>query len=344
MKIPFLNRTENRETDYSDTLVNLLLRRAQGGAVTATVSGALEAVAGAVGRAFLSAEVHGPDWATAALTPSVMQMFGRALIRNGDNVYHLDTGAGLTIIPGQTHSVAGGFMPSSWIYDVSLPGPSGTYGIVAGAQDVLHLRYATDPETPWRGAGPLQIASDAGRLSAEVLSALADEASGPVGSFLPLPKEDQTTGALKGDIRSAKGTMLTVESSAGSWDAAGPSPAGDWAQKRFGANPPQGLVLLLQAARVETWAACGISGALFEAADSASLREAYRLFLFSLIAPLGKLVQSELQSKIDPSIMLDWTDMRAADVQGRARALQSMTGGGMPLADAVALSGLLIAE
>ena len=60
----------------------------------------------------------------------------------------------------------------------------------------------------------------AGRLSSEVVKALADEASGPRGAFLPLPidGQDPSIETLKSDIRSAAGKMLTAEG--GDWDVA----------------------------------------------------------------------------------------------------------------------------
>ena len=44
-------------------------------------------------------------------------------------------------------------------------------------------------------------------------SAWADEASGPLGSFLPFPAdgEDNTVEEMKGDIRAVRGSMLVVE-------------------------------------------------------------------------------------------------------------------------------------
>ena len=78
--------------------------------------------------------------------------------------------------------------------------------------------YARDPEKPWRGYGPLYVASLAGRMSAETSAALADEASGPRGSFLPIPVDGQsgTIDMLKADIQTAKGSMLLAEG--GDWD------------------------------------------------------------------------------------------------------------------------------
>ena len=336
-------KTENYEsTGYTDALIASLIRAAGGNAgnpITTVATAALESVAGVVGRAFAAAEISGNPMYAAALTPACMMMLGRSLIRSGDDVYYLDTSAGLTILPAQTHSVDGGPLPSGWRYNLSLPGPSTTHTMIVDADDLLHIRYAVDPQTPWRGKGPIGVAADAGRLSAEVLAALADESSGPRGSFLPGPSEDDaTTGALKSDIRTARGGMLTVESLAINTT---PVPVNEWSQLRFGPTPPAGLVELLQQARVEVWAACGVSGALFEAESSGALRESWRVALFGLIAPLGKLVESEIQRKIDPSIEISWNELRASDLSGRARAMQSMVGGGMALADAVAISGLL---
>ena len=68
--------------------------------------------------------------------------------------------------------------------------------------------FASDPSAPHRGIGPLQAAHLAGRLSAEVGTALADELSGPRGALLPLPNidgNDPAVDALKNDIRGLGG-------------------------------------------------------------------------------------------------------------------------------------------
>ena len=168
MRFPWQPKTENYESaGYTDALVTALIRQASGNAgspITYIATAALESVAGVVGRAFAAADVSGDPMYTSALTPACMMMLGRDLIRSGDRAYYLDTSNGLTIIPSQTHSIGGGPMPSSWRYELTLPGPSTTRGINVGANDVLHLRYAVDPERPWRGMGPLGVAADAGRL------------------------------------------------------------------------------------------------------------------------------------------------------------------------------------
>ena len=143
-------------------------------------------------------------------------------------------------------------------------------------------------------------------------------------------------------MATAKGKMLAVESG----DLGNPRgrPQEEYTQRRFGANPPVALVQLLMEACHKVWASIGIHAALFDAGDSADLREAWRFALFGLLSPLGKLAAAELQAKLDTEIKLDWTDLRASDLTARARSFASMVNGGMAVPEAAALAGLMIPE
>ena len=209
--------------------------------------------------------------------------------------------------------------------------------------------YATDPETPWRGVGPLGVAQLAGRLSAETIAALADEVSGPRGSFLPLPRvdgQDATVSALKADIKSARGALLAVEGMNDQWQSDSSKTNSGWEQKRFGADPPVALVQVAQMASNEIYAACGMAPILFgERGDGAGRREAFRQALHSVIAPLGRIMEAELRFKLNsPGLALNFDTLFASDLSGRARAFQSMVNGGMAVEKAAALSGLTMQE
>ena len=63
------------------------------------------------------------------------------------------------------------------------------------------------------------MAASTGKLSAETAATLADEASGPRGSFLPSPKsresgEDASMVGLRADVKAAAGNLMFVESMA----------------------------------------------------------------------------------------------------------------------------------
>ena len=339
------------DTSYTDALVAALQRNAQGRVAnpsSPTATAALETCSGLIGRAFAAAEITGPEIIASALTPETMTLIGRSLIRKGEILFQIDTSTGrLQLIPAMSHSIAGGPDPESWEYDLTLGGPSETVSLSLPAASVLHLRYASDPETPWRGTGPLQVAYLAGELSAETVKALADESSGPRGSFLPIPGtdgDDDTVDKLKGDVRNANGSLLIVESMADDFQGGGNAPSGDWVAKHFGPSPSSAMIDLMQAIKVEIYAACGIPPGVYVTGAAASIREAWRLCLFSTIGPLGRIILTELRAKLDTDLDVGWDELRASDVQGRARAFQSLTNGGMDIMAAIRASGLLVSD
>ena len=63
--------------------------------------------------------------------------------------------------------------------------------------------------------------------------------------------------------------------------------------------------------------------------------------LHSTIAPMGKIVSEELTAKFETPISLSFDALFAADLSGRARAFQSLVGGGMDIGKAAGLAGLM---
>ena len=249
MRIWPFNRYEQRADNsaYAQALVDAIQARAAGGTpALATATGAMEACAGFVSRAFMAAEVKGDDMVASALTPETMGMIGRALIRSGEVVFQIDTGGGrLALLPCESHEIDGMANPESWTYKLTVGGPdmSNEYERVSAA-GVVHVRYAVDPSQAWKGIGPIQSAKLAGMLSANTAQSLGFESGMPIGAFLELPVdgEDTTITAMKKDIGRSKGSLLTVES--GDWENAGEARA-NYEQKRFGAMPPVSMVELL---------------------------------------------------------------------------------------------------
>ena len=62
--------------------------------------------------------------------------------------------------------------------------------------------------------------------------------------------------------------------------------------------------------------------------DGAALWEAWRQFLHTSVTPLSLSVPSELSDKLDTDVHLSFDRVFASDLSGRARAFQSMVGGG----------------
>ena len=349
-----LRGVEHRqEGSYTDALVSLIQSRVGGASASVGSTAALEAASGFTARAFASADVTTADSTMAGvLDPSTLGQIGRALIRNGEYLAVIKMGLQddfPRLAPAASWDVSGNEDPKSWTYRVSLAGPgvqSAFENLPAAA--VVHIMYASDMVAPWRGVGPLQSARLAGRLSAKVSAALADELSGPRGALLPLPNvdgNDPAVDALKADIRGLGGGLAFVESQA---DSFGAGPVGNasagWDTRRIGASIPPSSIQAAELAFAEVIAACGLSVALWDSSPGTGKREAYRQSLHSVIAPLGQIVAAELTAKLETDVQLDWTELRAGDISGRARAMASMVKAGMDLTKAMALSGLMVSD
>ena len=109
----------------------------------------------------------------AALPPAFLELIGRSLIRRGELVAAIDTESGrLQLYPASSHDIDGSLRSlSGWRYRLNLAGPSriSTRRRIEAA-GVVHIMYSRDPERPWRGNGPLQVAQLAGKLSAETVA------------------------------------------------------------------------------------------------------------------------------------------------------------------------------
>ena len=344
-------QTEQRDSSFTDSLIAQIVSQASGATLAKPAStGALEASASIVARCFAAASVAGPDQFVAALGPSTLSMIGRSLIRQGEILFAIEVAGGRVMLtPAASWDVEGDSDPASWRYRLVLGGPSRltTLSPVAG-EAMVHIRLQSDPEQPWRGISPLASAALAGRLSAETVMALADEASGPRGFLLPTPVDggDPTISALKSDIRALRGKVALVESQSAGWaaDGAQTRPKGDWEARRLGAAPGAPLIEQADLASREVFAACGIPLSVVTTSEGTGQREGFRRLLHSTIMPLAKIVSEELTDKFEAPISLSFDGLFAADLAGRARAFQSLVGGGMDVAKAAALAGLMQSE
>ena len=148
--------------------------------------------------------------------------------------------------------------------------------------------------------------------------------------------------ALQKDLRTIKGKIALVESTSSGWgDGSQGAPRRDLVQNRIGANPPEVLATLRSDSALSVLAACGVPVTLLERADGTSLREAWRQFLHSSVTPVADIVAAELSDKLAVDIKLNFDRMFASDLSGRARAFQSMVGGGYDVEKAAALAGLM---
>ena len=337
---PF-GKLEHRDS-ATDAIVEALISQAGGSSVPPSVEalGAVEAAAGLWSRAFASATVLPATFSTSALTPSVLAAIGRGLAVRGEAVFVLDVNGAVELTQASAWKVTGGARPETWRYAVEIPLPSGKVAKrTLPADAVLHVRYATRPGAPWAGISPLGMADETRALATWIERRLAEEASTATSYVLPLP-EGADVEALKADIKGGRGKLHIVDTTAAAWgDGTAAAPRADWKSNRLGADPPDSLGKLRGDVRGDVLAAFGVPNLVFGSGGSA--REAYRQFLASTITPIAKIVVEELAVKLDtPTLALDFTELRAADIAGRARAYGVLINAGMPPAEAAEATGL----
>ena len=340
MRNPFARRTEDRQAvSWPDALVEHLSATPN---VSAATTGAVETASGLLARAFAGADLTAAEPVATALDAGLRATVGRALIRRGEALLVLD---GDRLAVASSWWVTGGDRPEDWTYRAYLTGPSAQRTLTTGSGGVLHFTWARDTSLPWRGVSPLEAARLAGKLSAETVAALADEAAGPRGSLLPVPKdgEDPTVAQLKQDLRTLAGRLALVESLAAAMPGALPSAANSghgWNPVRIGANPPPSVIEQAKLATAEVLTACGVPIPLAspEASDTGQ-REAWRRFVASTCAPLGDVLAAEIATKTGRPAAFGWSELRAADLQARARAVGQLTTAGATLDSAAAVVG-----
>lgn len=337
-------RKELRQTSETDVIVQTIINSAANNrAAVPGATSAVEIASGIVQRALMSATIN-DTLQGIGLTASVMGAIGRALARRGQVVFRIENRNGIQLQAANSFDVRGSYDQTTWRYDLHLQGPSRAKTVKSvKSEDVLHFRWSYDVSKPWQGIGPIQSANLDARLLAAIVKALGDEALTPRGYFIPVPKtggQDASVELLKGDIKQADGSSLLVESMSDSWQTGGQGQANhDWQVRRFGANPPEGLLKLYKQAHNAVLEAYGLSSALLADSTGTGSRESWRIALFGLINPLAKMIENELLAKLGIQAQLNFDELRASDLQGRARGFKSLVDGGVPVDQALQMAG-----
>ena len=232
--------------------------------------------------------------------------------------------------------------PADWWYRLTLTGPRTTRTVTAPASSVFHARYATEAHSPARGLSPLQYASLTGTLTANLETALGQEAGGAVARLIALPEGHQNPEGLTDAIRGAKGRTLRPETTAGGYGDTAGAPRKDFQPVRLGADPPMAMVTLRAHVESTILACFGVGAPLGPAGvtDGTAQREAARRLWTLTIQPLAGRIAEELTRVLDRPVTLDFgRPSGMADLAARARAVGGLTKAGVTLDDALLLAG-----
>lgn len=210
---------------------------------------------------------------------------------------------------------------------------------------MLHVRYNSDKNTPWRGVAPWRRAPTLATLAAEIEVQLVKEARLPVQQIIPLPSgTGKATGTnIKAQLNdgSGSGVMMPETFAGGLGGGRQGAPQRDFKVSRLQGEPTDGLVMLCKDVPNQIGGLYGIPPVLTSGGGSETqTREAFRRLILTAIDPLARLIEFELSRSLGEPVALDLDQLGAYDIAGRARAFKALTGAGMSPADAAHFAGL----
>ena len=335
--------------DYSDIIIRLAEAQAAGTAADSASTAAVEAVSGALARAFAGADVQGPDFARQAVSPAFLALVGRDLVRRGQSLHVIRVGADgrVRLAPAADWHFEGGTDdPDSWICRATTYGPAASITRTLPSSGVVFVTWAVTAGTPYAGTGPLSWASTTARLAAQSERSISDEVSGPVAQILPVPSDggdgsdDDPLAQLKLDITGAKGRAVLTETTSAGWgEGRQAAPAADWKPQRLGPAPTEAQARIARDSFERVLAACGYPVSLGIDADGTSQREALRRWHLGTVAPLARILEDELSRKLETEVRLKF-DSYPLDMVSRAQVVSKLVQAGVALDTATMAVGL----
>ena len=251
------------------------------------------------------------------------------------------------LIPCSSWHWEGSHDPVSWTVRATCYGPSTSTTWTLPASAVVFVRWGGTPGQPYVGTAPTSWAHTTARLGAEVERSVADEAAGPLAQLLAVPQDggdgdgDDPLAALKRDIAAARGKGLLVETTAAGWgEGKTAAPSADWMQQRLGPHPPEVLAQLRRDVFGHVLAACGTPPSLYvDNADGTAQREALRRWHLGTVLPLARVLEAELEAKLETPVRLRF-DSYALDMVSRATVVAKLTQAGVAPGVALAAVGM----
>lgn len=215
------------------------------------------------------------------------------------------------------------------VYRGQIPEVNGGRMETALAGEVLHLRIASDPYTPWAGKSPLSRVPLTASLLGEVETALRDVyRDAPMGSqIIPLPDSaSEDMDAMRASFKGRRGAALVVEGVAQA-TAAGMNPNIGQTPDQLSPDLSKSMTAeSLEAARDAILMAFGVLPALMNRSTTGPVvREAQRHLAQIVLQPMAQIIAEEATAKLGGRVLIDVVrPMQAFDAGGKARALSTM--------------------
>ena len=232
--------------------------------------------------------------------------------------------------------------PNKWMYQCELAFPSGGKAIRTSGDGVVHLRYYTQPESPYMGMSPLYLAQQTAGMLYSLESRFDEETQASNGQIVSITLDsgdvetqeqfDKHYGFL---TRMRGGTFVESQNRerGGKQNFAG--------RVRIGAEYHQNMLTLRDKLHADIASAFGVPIELLIAdGEGTATREAFRRFVLTTIQPMATKIEEELSLKLDTNVSLSFEALRSADLQGIGRGIKALVDSGMSLDEALSQVGL----
>ena len=351
---PF-TRTEKREQtegDYTDQLLARVEAQAFGNVPAADTLAVAETAISLWERAVAALTVEPMNNRLMGLNPQCLALVGRDLALYGNSLHKITIRDGaVALVPASTLSVVGDADPDTWLYLTTTVGPSNSTTERIPSAGVLHFRLGVSSWEPWRGVAPLRRGSATAKLAAAIEMTLTKESRLPVGRIAPSGGHNPKTGeAGYGDDLIRGGLVVAGSTVVGP----GAMATGEILSSRlkpaaYGPEPDQVMEGLRTSAGRDVLSAFGVPPALFEArGDGAGQVASWQRFLTSTVAPMARLIETELRLKLEPLATVSTGELRTDDgrerlaraTRSRAQAFKVLKESGLEDDEAKRLAGL----
>ena len=337
--------TEKRSGDvspnYTDQIIaaQLAAVRGDGGNIRsqAAYKGALTVIENSVGVASLSGQHSGA-------LQGHLSTIARSMVDTGQSDWLINIGStgGVELLPCSVAAVVGGPDPRTWLYTMTLQGPSQMATVQRSGESVLSFRLRTDARSPWRGKPAIDSTGTAVLLSSlEAQMALEAKVA---------PARVVVGGAV-GSQSSDISKLIAAGGVVGLLQAIGSSSVNDPSGIKAGVvrnevSAPS--VALHEQLSNQICGAMGVPSDLVLGGSSESgARESFRRLASTTINNILTTVSTEWQFKLGTALEWDLDRLRSSDEVSRARAVgsrsnavQRLVQSGVDLPQALILAGV----
>lgn len=332
------DRASATPTDYTSQILAQSLAAARGIdgiKSTAAFRGALTLIGHSAGVASLTGQHSG------SIQPH-LSTIARSMVSTGQSDWLIQVGVGgeVVLLPVTASAVVGGPDPRTWVYTLTMPGPSESVTLQRRGESILSFRLRVDSRTPWYGK-PAIDSSGTGALFCQLEAQMRDEAKVTPARVIAVGQAAEQSADVS-ELVGAGGVVGIVQAIASRED---PSGIKAGVVRNESSAPTVSLHEKLAAS------ICGAMGCppdlvLGSSSESGS-RESMRRFGSTTVQNLLVIIAREWADKLGTELLWNLDHLRSSDEVSRARATGSraqavsrLVDSGLPLAQAMAVVGI----